>query len=92
LLGRPIPFDRVRHDRFQHILRQYGDPALVAAKCDIIGAVLTGDPPPRDPRELPGFTRQAAALALRQLAHLGPDAALLRRWAGSLDRSSRIGG
>jgi hypothetical protein len=71
-LGREIPFDRARYDRFQELLARYGDPAAVAAKSAIIRAALAGDPPDADPAALPRADRRAAALALRQLAYLGP--------------------
>ena len=89
LLGRKVPFDRDRYDRFQELLRRYGDPAAVAAKSGVIRAVLAGDPPPPDCPALPRATRRAATLALRQLAHLSPDPVLLRRWAQALDRQAR---
>jgi hypothetical protein len=89
LLGRPIPFDRTRYDRFQELLRRYGDSAAVAAKSDLIRAVLAGDSPPPDTSALPRTTRRAATLALRQLGYLNPDPALLRRWATALDRPLR---
>jgi hypothetical protein len=89
LLGGPIPFDRTSYDRFQGLLRRYGDSAVVAAKSDLIGAVLAGDSPPPDASVLSRTTRRAAALALRQLGYLDPDPALLRRWAMALDRPPR---
>ncbi len=85
LLGRQIPFDRMRYDRFQGLLRRYGDTAQVAAKCEIIRAVLGGEPPSPDPLAQPGATRRAASLALRQLASLNADPVLLQRWRKCLD-------
>lgn len=88
LMGMQIPFDRDRYDRFQELLRQYGDPVAVAAKSGIIRAVLAGGPPPPDPAALPRGTRRAAALALRQVAYLNPDPALLRRWRQACGQGS----
>jgi hypothetical protein len=88
LLGRQIPFDRVRYDRFQELLRRYGDSTAVAAKSDIIGAVLAGESPPPDPSALLRTTRRAATLALRQLVYLSPDPALLQRWAEALEQQA----
>ena len=88
LTGMRIPFDRARYDRFQELLHRYGDPAAVAAKSAIIGAVLAGAPPPPDLAALPRATRRAAALALRQVAHLNPDPALLRRWRQAFGQDS----
>ncbi len=85
LLGRQIPFDRARYNRFQELLRRYGDSTVVAAKSDIIRAVLAGDPPPPDLSALLQTTRRAATLALRQLPYLSPDPAPLQRWAEALD-------
>jgi hypothetical protein len=80
LLDRQIPFDRVRYDRFQALLRRYGDSTAVAAKREIIRAVLDGEPPSGHPLALHGTTRRATSLALRQLAYLNPDPVLLQRW------------
>jgi hypothetical protein len=89
LLGRRIPFDRVRYDRFQELLGRYGDSTAIAAKSGIIRAVLAGDPPPPDPAALPPNARRATALALRQLVYLDADPASLRRWVEALDRRER---
>jgi hypothetical protein len=40
VLGRQIPFNRARYDRFQKLLRRHGDSTAVAAKSDILRAVL----------------------------------------------------
>jgi hypothetical protein len=88
LLGRQIPFDRARYDRFQELLRRYGDPTAVAAKSGIIQAVLAGDPPPPDPSALLRPTRRAATLALSQVAYLSSDPELLRRWAAALEQQA----
>jgi hypothetical protein len=37
--GRPIPFDRARHDAFQALLARWGDPDLLAAKHGLAEAV-----------------------------------------------------
>ena len=43
--GRARPFDPVRHDAFQDMLRIFGDPALFAHKQRVIAAVEAGDDP-----------------------------------------------
>jgi hypothetical protein len=91
LLDRQIPFDRIRYDRFQELLCRYGDATAVAAKCEIIRAVLNGEPPPCHPSALHGITRRASSLALRQLAHLNPDPVLLQRWRECLGGTARAG-
>jgi len=42
LMGAPIPFDRDRYDRFQELLRRYGDDDAVTAKSDAIRACCGG--------------------------------------------------
>jgi hypothetical protein len=41
-MGAPIPFDRDRYDRFQELLRRYGDDDAVTARSDAIRACCGG--------------------------------------------------
>jgi hypothetical protein len=86
LLGQAIPFDRGRYDRFQDLLGRYGEPGAVAAKSGIISAVLSGQAAP-GPAAMQTMSRRPAELALRQLAYLDADEALLSRWAETLRRT-----
>ena len=43
--GRAIPFDAARHQRFQSLLRQFGDPAHVGLKDQIAAALASGEKP-----------------------------------------------
>src|SRR5262249_25540691 len=44
-LGRALPFDARRHGSFQDMLRQFGDPAAVALKDDVMAAIKRGAAP-----------------------------------------------
>jgi Family of unknown function (DUF6925) len=84
--GRRRPFDRARHDAFQRMLRDFGDPALYALKRRVIAAVTAGE----DPSSVVAMTgsrfmRTTVRVALRQLAAAGHPSASLATWLAAHD-------
>lgn len=78
--GRPMPFDHGRHERFQAILVEHGDPVLGVLKADVVaavramrgpaGALATDDP----------IGRATVAVAVRQLALTDGTSGALAAW------------
>ncbi|GAA4994359.1 hypothetical protein WHI96_14025 [Pseudonocardia tropica] len=86
LTGRPRPFDPGRLAAFDRLLDHWGDHGQRAVTAAVTAAVRGHDGPetvrprPADPRG-----RAAQAVALRVLAHLGADPAVLARWRSRAD-------
>jgi len=84
--GRSKPFDLQQHERFQRLLRDYGDAELVALKRDVAAGVGAGN----DPAALtmaPGrFGRATIRVALRQMQATNGASASLRVWKQFHDR------
>lgn len=79
--GTEIPFDAARHERFQALLRAYGDPAFVRTKAEVAEAVREDRPAARPPPGPGSRDRsRAARVALRQLALTDPGAPGLAAW------------
>jgi hypothetical protein len=89
--GRRQPFDRARHDTFQKILRDFGDPEFYALKQRVVAAVAAGDDP--SVIELPNnrFTRTNVRVVLRQLKAAGGISPSLMKWLAAHERFDRIG-
>ena len=66
-LGRSRPFDRRQHDRFQELLRDFGDPELVALKERTFAAVEAESDPATLETPKSRFARGTIRVALRQM-------------------------
>jgi hypothetical protein len=66
-MGHGRPFDRARHDAFQAILRDYGDPRFLALKRRVIDAIATGADPSAIAATDQRFLRTNIRVTLRQL-------------------------
>jgi hypothetical protein len=79
-LGRPKPFDLQQHERFQGLLRDYGDAELVALKQDIALGVAAGDDPATLVTATGRFGRATIRVALRQMQATNSASPNLRVW------------
>jgi hypothetical protein len=86
-LGRALPFNARRHDRFQDMLSRFGDPHAVALKRQVIVAVTQG----RDPSAITvpddRFARANVRVAVRQLRALGGLSPALTPWIAAHDQT-----
>lgn len=87
-LGRPTPFDRRRHYRFQGLLRGYGDPELNALKESVAAGVASGGDPAALVVPNGRFGRAAIRVALRQMQAIDGASANLQAWKRFHDRVS----
>jgi hypothetical protein len=86
-LGRALPFDARRHDRFQDMLSRFGDPCAVTLKRRVLAAIAHGHEPSAIVVPDDKFARANVRVALRQLrASRGPSPALLP-WIAAHDRA-----
>ena len=85
-LGRSQPFDRRQHDRFQELLRAFGDPELFVLKEAAMAGVAAGSDPTT--LEIPKgrFARATIRVALRQMQAIEGSSASLRAWKQFHDR------
>ena len=83
--GRAVLFDAARHDRFQSLLRQFGDPAHVRLKDQIATALATGEKPSAITAPAERFARASVRIALRQARALGAPARDLAPWLAAYD-------
>ena len=84
-LGHPRPFDCTAYKAFQTLLRDFGDPALVRLKAEVMQAVRAGQGP--DSFALPASraARATVRVALRQLTHTEGDSPALAAWRQAFD-------
>jgi uncharacterized protein DUF6925 len=87
-LGRNRPFDPVRHDAFQNILRLFGDPKLVEVKERVVAAVAAGEDPSVLPIKERRFIRTNIRVALRQLKAARQELPSLVAWMVAHERAS----
>ncbi len=85
--GRRAPFDLIRHETFESLFVQYGDPACSKAKADTFASVRA-DAPPRDVSSYSRAQRLARRVALRQLAQTDGPSTGLTAWREMFDRES----
>ena len=83
--GRAIPFDAGRHQRFQSLLRQFGDASHVRLKDQIAAALAAGEKPPAISVPTERFARAAIRIALRQARALDTPARDLAPWLAAYD-------
>ncbi len=85
-MGRGRPFDRARHDAFQAILRNYGDPKFLALKQQVTNAVATGADPSAIAVTDQRFARTNIRVTLRQLKAQQETAPSLDAWLAAHER------
>jgi hypothetical protein len=89
-MGRRQPFDPARHDRFQAILARLAPDGYMAEKRRVAAAVAAGERPETHAPPASRTGRLAMRVALRQMVHTAPVAALeawRRTWDTIEDRS-----
>ena len=85
-MGRGRPFDRARHEAFQAILRNYGDPKFLALKQQVTNAVATGVDPSAIAVTDQRFARTNIRVTLRQLKAQQETAPSLDAWLAAHER------
>jgi hypothetical protein len=88
--GQRRPFDRTRHDAFQQMLRDFGDPEFYAVKQRVAAAVAAGQDPSVIAIADGRFTRTNVRVALRQLKAAADPSPALTRWLAAHERSDQI--
>jgi hypothetical protein len=90
--GRCRPFDHARHDAFQRMLRDFGDPDIYALKQRVLAAVAAGEDPSVIAVTDNRFARANVRVALRQLKAADDDVSpALVRWLAAHERADQIG-
>lgn len=89
--GRHQPFDRARHDAFQNMLRDFGDPDIYALKQRVVAAVAAGEDPSVIAVTDSRFARTNVRVALRQLKAADDVSPALARWLAAHERADQIG-
>lgn len=79
-LGRPRPFDPERHEAFQALLVEHGDPLLGVLKSDVVAAVRSGRGPENALVGNDPAGRATVAVAIRQLAVMDGTSGALAAW------------
>jgi hypothetical protein len=77
-------FDIGKHESFQRLLAEHGDPLCIKAKCETVAAIRAGRPP----FDEPSYTRAqrlARRVALRQLAQIDGPSRTLAAWQEAFD-------
>src|SRR4029079_17416316 len=85
-LGRLVPFDAGRHDRFQDVLHRFGDPDAIALKLQVMTAIVEEREPsvvavPKD-----RFARANVRVAVRQLRASNGPLPALGPWIAAYDQ------
>ena len=84
-LGRAKPFQSLRHDAFQALLRAYGDPEMLRLKTQVTAALAGGEAPPSlDNGDR--FARACIRTALRQAQAAGLQTPALGLWREQFER------
>lgn len=84
--GRRQTFDFAKHEAFQRLLCEHGDPLCVKAKAETITAIRAGRPPFAQP-SYNRAQRLARRVALRQIAQTDGPSPLLAAWRKVFDRA-----
>ena len=80
--GRPVPFDAARHEAFQALLAEHGDPVLGVVAVQVRDAVRAGRGPESASFANDPVTRATVAVALRRLALTDGTSGTLAAWRG----------
>ena len=91
-MGRGRPFDRERHEAFQAMLQQFGDPRFVALKRHIMDAVETGADPATVAVTDQRFARTNIRVTLRQLKAAQEESPSLAAWLAAHERGHHTDG
>jgi hypothetical protein len=89
--GRGQPFDRARHEAFQKMLRDFGDPEFYALKQRVFAAVAAGEAPSVVAIADSRFTRTNVRIALRQLRATDAVSPALTAWLAAHERVDQGG-
>ncbi len=89
--GRGQPFDRARHEAFQKMLRDFGDPEFYALKQRVLAAVAAGEDPSLIAIADSRFTRTNVRIALRQLRAAEAASPALAAWLAAHERFDQSG-
>lgn len=84
-LGQALPFDARRHDRFQDMLRLFGDPDAVALKQQVAIAVAERRDPSTVAVPFDRFARASIRVTVRQLRALHGPLPALSPWIAAYD-------
>lgn len=87
--GRPIAFDRERHDAFQRVLQRFGDPHHLALKQRVLAAVAGGEDPSVVSLTHSRFARTNVRVALRQIEAAERSPPSLAAWLAAYEHSAR---
>jgi hypothetical protein len=79
-LARVLPFDRARHEAFQAMLQEFGDPRFVALKRHVMDAVEAGADPSTVAVTDQRFARTNIRVTLRQLKAAQEETPSLAAW------------
>ena len=88
--GHRNPFDRARHDAFQEMLRDFGNPEFYALKQRVVAAVVAGEDPSGVAIADSRFARTNVRVALRQLRAANVVSPSLMSWLAAHERSDQI--
>lgn len=83
------PFDRARHEAFQRMLRDFGDPEFYALKQRVLAAVAAGEDPSVIAVADGRFTRTTVRVALRQLRATDGASPSLATWLAAHEAFDR---
>jgi hypothetical protein len=89
-LGRPRPFDPLRHLAFQKMLRDFGDPGLYALKQRVVAAIAAGEDPSAIAIGDDRMARTSIRAALRQLKAAGDMSPSLTTWLSAHERADQV--
>ncbi len=87
--GRSQPFDPARHEAFQKMLRDFGDPEFYALKQRVLAAVAAGEDPSVIAIADGRFTRTNVRIALRQLRATDGASPSLATWLAAHETFDR---
>jgi Family of unknown function (DUF6925) len=87
--GRGRPFDGGRHAAFQSILHQFGDPASLALKQQVVAAIAAGTDPAAVRVSDHRLARTGIRVVLRQLAAVDEPSPALAAWLAAHERPDR---
>ena len=82
--GKRRQFDVTRHEAFQALLDEYGDPLCLKAKRETLAAIRA-DGPPLDEPSYTRAQRLARRVAIRQLAQVSGPSRTLSAWRDTFD-------
>ena len=85
-LGRELAYDARRHEKFQEVLRRYGDPDALSLKRRVMAAVGEGGDPAQFRVPNNRHARAGIRVALRQMLASHQGSSILPAWIAQYDR------